>query len=89
MFTIKLQSVDRRGNYATVKTLNLAEFSETVAKKAMKVASENDLRISMYLRGEDVPAGWASRQLEYSVQIWMQVELSEAEALNELDALPF
>ena len=89
MFTIKLQSVDRRGNYTTVKTLNVPQFSKAVAEKAMTVAKEKDLRVSMYLRGEDVPEGWSSRQLEFSTQIWLQVELSEAEALSELDALPF
>ena len=89
MFTIKLQSQDRKGNYATVKTLNVPQFSKAVAEKAMAVAKERDLRVSMYLRGEDVPEGWASRQLEFSTQIWLQVELSEAEALSELDALPF
>ena len=89
MFTIKLQSQDRKGNYTTVKTLNVPQFSKAVAEKAMAVAKERDLRVSMYLRGEDVPEGWASRQLEFSTQIWLQVELSEAEALSELDALPF
>ena len=89
MFTVKLQSQDRKGNYATVKTLNVPQFSKAVAEKAMAVAKERDLRVSMYLRGEDVPEGWASRQLEFSTQIWLQVELEESEALAELDALPF
>ena len=89
MFTVKLQSQDRKGNYTTVKTLNTTAFSKAVAEKAMEVAKERDLRVSMYLRGEDVPEGWASRQLEFSTQIWLQVELDESEALNELDALPF
>lgn len=89
MFTIKLQSVDRRGNYTTVKSLNVPQFSQAVAEKAMEIAKQHDLRVSFYLRGEDVPEGWASRQLEFSTQIWLQVELSESEALSELDALPF
>lgn len=89
MFTIKLQSVDRRGNYVTVKSLNVSQFSDAVAKKAMSIAKEQDLRISMYLRDEDVPDGWASRQLEFSTQIWLNIELNESEALAELDALPF
>ena len=89
MFTVKLQSKDRKGNYATVKSLNLTAFSEAVAEKAMQVAKENDLRVSMYLRDEDVPDGWASRQLEFSTQIWLQLELSEAEALSELEDIPF
>lgn len=89
MFTIKLQSVDRRGNFTTVKSLNVPQFSKAVAEKAMEVAKEKDLRVSMYLRGEEVPEGWASRQLEFSTQIWLQVELSEAEALSELEDLPF
>ena len=89
MFTVKLQSTDRRGNYTTVKSINTPAFSQAVAEKAMAVAKQNDLRVSMYLRGEEVPEGWASRELEFSTQIWLQVELSEAEALSELDALPF
>ena len=89
MFTVKLQSIDRKGNYTTVKTLNVPQFSKAVAEKAMAVAKERDLRVSMYLRGEEVPEGWSSRQLEFSTQIWLQVELSEDDALNELDALPF
>lgn len=89
MFTVKLQTTDRRGNYTTVKTINVPAFSKAVAEKAMEVAKEKDLRVSMYLRGEEVPEGWASRQLEFSTQIWLQVELSEAEALSELEDLPF
>ena len=89
MFTVKLQSIDRKGNYTTVKTLNVPQFSKAVAEKAMAVAKERDLRVSMYLRGEEVPEGWSSRQLEFSTQIWLQVELDEADALAELDALPF
>ena len=89
MFTIKIQSKDRKGNYTTVKTLNTPSFSKAVAEKAMAVAKEHDLRVSMYLRGEEVPEGWSSRQLEFSTQIWLQVELDESEALAELDALPF
>lgn len=89
MFTVKLQTQDRRGNYATVKTINVPQFSKAVAEKAMSVAKERDLRVSMYLRGEAVPEGWASRQLEYSTQIWLKVELSESEALSELENIPF
>jgi len=89
MFTVKLQSQDRKGNYATVKSINTPSFSQAVAEKAMAVAKERDLRVSMYLRGEDVPDGWASRQLEFSTQIWLQVELSESEALSELEDIPF
>lgn len=89
MFTVKLQTQDRRGNYATVKSFNAQSFSKTVAEKAMEIAKQHDLRVSFYLRDEDVPEGWASRQLEFSTQIWLQVELSESEALSELDALPF
>lgn len=89
MFTVKLQTQDRKGNYSTVKTVNVPKFSQAVAEKAIAVAKEHDLRVSFYLRGEDVPEGWASRQLEFSTQIWLQVELSESEALSELDALPF
>ena len=89
MFTIKLQSVDRRGNFTTVKSLNVPAFSKAVAEKAMEVAKQHDLRVSMYLRDEEVPEGWASRQLEFSTQIWLQVELSESEALAELEDIPF
>ena len=89
MFTVKLQQVDRKGNYTTVKTLNTPSFSKAVAEKAMAVAKEKDLRVSMYLRDEPVPEGWASRELEFSTQIWLHVELEESEALAELDALPF
>lgn len=89
MFTVKLQSIDRKGNYTTVKTLNVPQFSKAVAEKAMAVAKERDLRVSMYLRGEEVPEGWSSRQLEFSTQIWLQVELSESEALSELEDIPF
>ena len=89
MFTVKLQTADRKGNYTTVKTLNVPQFSKAVAEKAMEVAKERDLRVSMYLRGEEVPEGWSSRQLEFSTQIWLQVELSEADALAELSELPF
>lgn len=89
MFTVKLQQQDRKGNYATVKSINVSQFSETVAQKAMEIAKAHDLRVSMYLRDEQVPDGWASRQLEFSTQIWLQVELDEADALAELDALPF
>jgi hypothetical protein len=89
MFTVKLQSQDRKGNYSTLKTINIPSFSQPVAEKAIAVAKEKDLRVSMYLRDEPVPEGWASRELEYSTQIWLQVELSAEEALAELDALPF
>ncbi|MDD2314392.1 MAG: hypothetical protein PHX12_05950 [Proteiniphilum sp.] len=89
MFTIKLQSQDRRGNFTNVKTLNTTSFSKAVAEKAMAVAKEKDLRVSFYLRGEDVPEGWASRELEFSTQIWLQVELSEDAALAELEDIPF
>jgi hypothetical protein len=87
MFTVKIQSVDRKGNYTTIKSLNTPSFSQAVAEKAMAVAKEKDLRVSMYLRNEDVPDGYASRELEFSTQIWLQVELDEADALAELDAL--
>ena len=87
MFTVKLQTQDRRGNYTTLKSLNTPSFSQAVAEKAMAVAKEKDLRVSMYLRNEDVPDGYASRELEFSTQIWLQVELDEADALAELDAL--
>ena len=89
MFTIKLQSVDRKGNFTTVKSLNVEHFSASVAQKAMEVAKEHDLRVSMYLRDEEVPAGWSSRELEFSTQIWLTLELDEDAALAELDALPF
>ena len=89
MYTIKLQSVDRKGNFTTVKTLNLPQFSKAVAEKAMEIAKQHDLRVSMYLRGEDVPDGWSSRQLEFSTQIWLTLEMSEEDALNELSELPF
>lgn len=88
MFTVKLQS-QRRGTYETVKTINVASFSPAVAEKAMAVAREHGLRASMYIRNEDVPSGYASRELQYSTQIWLQVELDESEALAELAALPF
>lgn len=89
MFTIKLQQQDRRGNYSTVKSLNVSQFSDAVAKKAMEIASLHNLRVSMYVRDEPVPAGWSSRELEYSTQIWLTLELSEADALAELSELPF
>lgn len=89
MFTIKLQQQDRKGNYSTVKTLNVDKFSKAVAEKAMAVAREHDLRVSMYLRDEPVPDGWASRQLEYSTQIWLNIELDESAALAKLEELPF
>ena len=89
MFTVKLQTQDRKGNYTTVKSINTPSFSQAVAEKAMAVAKEHDLRVSMYLRDESVPDGWASRQLEFSTQIWLQVELDEADALAELEDIPF
>lgn len=87
MFTVKLQSVDRRGNFTNVKTINVPQFSKAVAEKAMSIAKEKDLRVSFYVRGEEVPDGWASRELQYSTQIWLNIELEESEALAELDAL--
>lgn len=89
MFTVKLQTQDRRGNYNTLKTINCELFNQAVAEKAIAVAKEKELFVSMYLRDEDVPEGWASRELEYSTQIWKHVELTAEEALAELDALPF
>ena len=89
MFTIKLQSVDRKGNFTTVKTLNTTSFSKAVAEKAMSIAKEKDLRVSFYVRGEEVPEGWASRQLEFSTQIWLNIELDEDAALAELEDIPF
>ena len=89
MFTVKLQQVDRKGNFTTIKTVNVESFSKAVAEKAMEIAKEKDLRISMYLRDEEVPAGWSSRELEFSTQIWLTLELDEDAALAELEDIPF
>ena len=88
MFTYKLQSRDRRGNYTTVKSKNVESFSLAVAEKVMAIAKKAGLYTSFYLKGEEeVPDGWSSKELPYSIQIWLDVAVSEEDALNELDEL--
>ena len=94
MFTYKLQTRDRRGNYTTVKTKNIEKFSLPVAEKVMELAKEAGLYTSFYLKDEEVPSGWASKELPHSIQIWLNEVVSEEDALAELnelelDALPF
>ena len=94
MFTYKIQSRDRRGNYTTVKSKNIESFSLPVAEKVMELARQHDLYTSFYVKNEPVPDGWSSRELPFSIQIWIDQEVTEEEALaelNELDlnALPF
>ena len=88
MFTYKLQSKDRRGNYTTVKSKNVESFSLAVAEKAMALAKQHGLYTSFYLKGdEEVPDGWSSKELPFSIQIWLDQVVSEEDALNELDEL--
>ena len=94
MFTYKLQSRDRRGNYSTVKSKNIESFSLAVAEKAMALAKQHGLYTSFYVKDEPVPDGWSSKELPFSIQIWLDQAVTEEEALNELneldlDALPF
>ena len=94
MFTYKIQSRDRRGNYTTVKSKNVENFSLPVAEKAMALARKNGLYVSFYVKGEPVPEGWSSKELPFSIQIWLDEVVSEEDALAELDelkldALPF
>ena len=88
MFTYKLQSRDRRGNYTTVKSKNVEKFSLAVAEKAMDIARKAGLYTSFYLKGdEEIPAGWSSKELPFSIQIWLDEVVSEDDALNELNEL--
>lgn len=77
MFTVKIQKIDRRGNYETLENSILEQFDESVAEEAYALIEElNGLdeeapfRIGMYLKDEDVPSGWDSKELPFSTQIW-------------------
>lgn len=77
MFTVKVQKVDRRGNYETLEASTLESFDESVAEEVYATVEElNTLdedapfRVGMYLKGEDVPEGWDSKELPFSTQIW-------------------
>lgn len=77
MFTVKIQQVDRRGNYETLTASTLEKFDDSIAEEAYSLVEElNNLdedapfRVGMYLKGEDVPEGWDSKELPFSTQIW-------------------
>ena len=90
MFTITLQREVKRGIYETVKSLKLDKFNANVADKAVSIASEKDLRYQFYIdHTDEVPAGYASKKLEYSTVIWKQTIYSPSDALKALGELPF
>lgn len=77
MFTVKIQQVDRRGNYETLTASTLQSFDESVAEEAYDLVEEmNNLdedapfRVGLYLKDESVPKGWDSKELPFSTQIW-------------------
>ncbi len=75
MFTAKVQIVDRRGKYETLASETVASFDLELAKETMQIVEEMNetdeerpYRSGLYLKGEPVPEGWASRELPFSVQ---------------------
>lgn len=95
-YQIKIQkkTIDKKGivSYENViPTVELASFSPTVAEKAESLANpEQGVVVSQYLsKDHPVPDGYASKTLEYSVQIWRVTQKTEAEALQALADLPF
>lgn len=77
MFTAKVQRIDRRGNYETLEATTLKQFDESIAEETIATVEElNNLdetspfRAGLYLKGEDVPSGWESKELPFSIQIW-------------------
>ena len=93
MFTIKVQSVsqNKRGmnEYSNLKSMTLSSFSPKVADEALAKVSDN-VRVSFYIAHDDqVPAGWASKRLEFTTQIWKAQILDEDQALATLSELPF
>jgi len=89
MFTAKIQIVDRRGKYKTLQSETVASFDMELAKDTMQIVKElnetdedRPFRAGLYLKNEPVPEGWDSRELPFSIQIWMPdvTEPSEARA---------
>lgn len=86
MFTAKVQKIDRRGNYVTLETAIMESFDESLAEEVYTLVEElnaldeeTPFRVGMYLKGEDVPSGWDSKELPFSTQIWKpRVETSTA-----------
>ena len=74
MFTIRIQSVKvtKLGKtYENVKSSTVEAFNEQLAEVARQYAKNNNYVIQMYLDKQDaIPAGYASKELEYSRVIW-------------------
>ena len=91
MFTAKIQIVDRRGKYDTLASETVASFNMDLAKETMQIVEElnqtdedRPFRAGLYIKNEPVPEGWASRDLPFSIQIWMPEEVTPEEARTRL-----
>lgn len=87
MFTAKIQIVNRKGKYETLESANVAHFDLELAKATVEAVEElnqtdveRPFRAGLYIKDEPVPHGWASRELPFSTQIWLQVEMAPADA---------
>lgn len=88
MFRIIIQNVDKKGNYETVKSITLDSFISEVADKAYNKAQELSAKVQMYISHSDpVPAGYASRKLQYCTVIWKQIIVSKDDAMSMLDSI--
>jgi hypothetical protein len=89
MFTVSMQKKDS-DKFVTVQTLKLESFDNTVADKAINVASSKGLYLQMYIAHSDtVPVGYSSKVLEYTTCIWKNVTITASDALSALDSIPF
>jgi len=86
MFTAKIQIV-RKGRYETLESETVRTFDLELAKTTIEVVEElnrtdekRPFRAGLYIKDEPVPAGWASRELPWSIQIWQLPETTPAEA---------
>ena len=91
MFTAKIQIVNRKGKYETLESETVASFDLELAKETMQIVEElnktdedRPFRAGLYLKNEPVPEGWASRELPFSIQIWMPEEVTPEEARARL-----
>ena len=87
MFTAKIQIVNRKGKYETLESANVASFDLELARETMQIVEElnetdedRPFRAGLYIKDEPVPAGYASRELPFSIQIWPLVEMKPADA---------
>lgn len=88
MFRIQFQSRDRKGNFTTVKSFTLDKYDSKLAEAAELKAAEKGLSVRFYIAHEDaVPAGYASRKLEFSTVIWKQLTYTPESAMSEMEAL--